>query len=416
MDKLVIEGGRALHGSVAVSGSKNAALPILLSALLTDETCVIEGVPELRDIRTTVALLEFLGKRVERKGDAIVIHPRRPLKLDAPYDLVKQMRASVLVAGPLLARFHRVRVPLPGGCAIGMRPIDLHLFGFERLGAKVSQRGGDIQLRASGRLKGARIPFRFPSVGATENVLMAAVLASGTTVIENAAHEPEIVDLAVFLRKMGAQIEGEGTSRIRVRGVARLSGATHRVIPDRIEAGTFLIACAAAGGSIRLTGAEPRHLSALLALLKKAGCKVAADGPVIELAAPKRVRAIDVATKPYPGFPTDLQAPWMALMALARGDSNIHERIFEKRFLHAAELARMGAHLLVEERRVLIKGGKLSGAPVMASDLRAGAALIVAALAARGRTVIERVYHVDRGYERVEDKLRGLGARIERIH
>lgn len=416
MDKLVIEGGRTLKGTVAVSGSKNAALPILLATLLTDEACVIERVPDLRDIRTTAALLEFLGKRVVRRGDAVEVQARRRLRLDAPYDLVKQMRASVLVAGPLLARFHRVRVPLPGGCAIGMRPIDLHLSGFERLGGAVSQRGGVVGVRARGPLRGARITFRFPSVGATENVLMAAVLAQGTTVIENAAHEPEIADLAAFLRKMGAKIEGAGTHTIRVKGVRRLAGAVHAVIPDRIEAGTYLIACAAAGGALRLTGAEPAHLSALLAHLKKAGCRLRVEGADIEIRAPRRPAAVDVATRPYPGFPTDLQAPWMALMAVARGDSNIQEKIFEKRFLHAAELARMGAHLLVEDRRVLVKGGRLSGAPVMASDLRAGAALMVAGLAAPGRTVIERVYHIDRGYERVEEKLRALGARIERVH
>ncbi|MBI4248754.1 MAG: UDP-N-acetylglucosamine 1-carboxyvinyltransferase [Elusimicrobia bacterium] len=415
MDKFIIRGGKPLRGTIATGGSKNAALPILIASLLTDEPCVVRGVPRLRDIVTTLRLLEFLGKRVVQDETSVRIYSRKGLKTQAPYDLVKQMRASVLVAGPLLARFGGVRVPLPGGCAIGLRPIDLHLKGFEQMGAKVSLEKGDAVMSA-GRLHAARIALRFASVGATENLLMAASLLERGTTIENAAREPEIADLAVFLRSMGAQIEGEGTGRICVRGRRVLRGAEHNVIADRIEAGTFLIACAATRGSVFLQGARPGHLRNVLKKLQEAGCKVQASSAGIGLSAAGRPNPVDITTRPYPGFPTDLQAPWMALMSLAKGQSMIRERIFEKRFLHAGELARLGARLSVDGDMVCTDGvGKFSGAMVMASDIRAGAALLVAGLAAGGKTEISRIYHIDRGYEAVEKKLRRLGADIIRV-
>ncbi len=416
MDQFVIEGGRPLQGTVRVSGSKNAALPILIATLLTDEPCAISNVPvRLRDIRTTIRLLESLGKRVRVGEDAVFVSSHGSLKTQAPYDIVKQMRASVLAAGPLLARFGLVRVPIPGGCAIGLRPIDIHLKGFEKLGARRIADRGDIILSAA-HLKANRVRLKFPSVGATENLMMAAAATEGRTVIENAAREPEIEDLGRFLSAMGAKVRGAGGSRVEIRGRRALKGATHSVIPDRIEAGTFLIACAAAGGSLRVDGARARDLRALLAKLRRAGARVEEDSRGVSIAMNARPLPASVSTRPHPGFPTDLQAPWMALMALAKGRSRIDENVFEKRFMHAAELARMGADVSVSGHRAVVEGmAQLSGAPVMASDLRAGAALLVAALAARGKTVIARVYHIDRGYERVEDKLRRVGARVRRV-
>ncbi len=414
MDKFVIHGGRPLKGALDVHGSKNAALPVLIASLLTREPFIAHNVPDLRDIRTTRRLLEHLGKRVEADGHTIRVEERRTLSTRAPYALVKQMRASVLVAGPLLARFGKVRFPLPGGCAIGLRPIDIHLDGLEALGGKRSYASGDVVLASRG-LKAARVPLRFPSVGATENLMMAAALIPGETVIENAAREPEIADLADCLNKMGARVEGAGGTAIKIRGAARLSGAEHTVIPDRIEAGTLLICAAAAGGELTLRRAEPLHLGELLRALKKAGFSVASEGSTIRIAARRRPRPSRVATAPYPGFPTDLQAPWMALMCLARGKSVMLESVFEKRFMHAAELARMGARIAVAGDTATIEGGALVGAPVMASDLRAGAALVAAGLAAKGRTDVSRVYHVDRGYERLEERLRSVGAHIERV-
>lgn len=415
MDKFIIEGGRPLRGTLRVSGSKNAALPILIATLLTDEPCLIENVPKLRDIKVTIRLLEHLGKKAEWENHRVLVLARSPLKTRAPYDLVKQMRASVLVAGPLLARFHQVKVPLPGGCAIGLRPINLHLEGFARLGAEIGREGGDVLLTA-GSLRGKRVRLSFPSVGATENLLMAAVLCPGTTLIENAAREPEISDLAGFLKAMGARIQGEGSSSIEVRGVSRLHGADYKVICDRIEAGTFLIAAAASGGDLVLEDVLPRHLEALIRKLRQAGAGIELGPGRIRLKVLRPLKAVSVTTRPHPGFPTDLQAPWTALMSLAGGKCVVHETVFEKRFLHAAELARMGASLSVRGDKVFMEGGKeLYGAPVMASDIRAGAALLVAALAARGRTELQRVYHIDRGYEAVEKRLRKLGASIRRV-
>jgi UDP-N-acetylglucosamine 1-carboxyvinyltransferase len=415
VDKFIIEGGRPLKGSVAVNGSKNAALPILIATLLTDEPCVLENVPNLRDIRTTYRLLETLGKKVVVRGKTVRVESRERLKTRAPYDLVKQMRASILVVGPLLARFGRARAALPGGCAIGLRPIDIHLKGFEAMGARTRTEGGDAVLE--GDLRPTRVRLRFPSVGATENLMMAAAAVPGRTVVDNAAREPEIADLGRFLAALGAKVRGAGSSRVVVEGTLRLRGARHRVIPDRIEAGTFLLACAAAGGDATLLGARADDLRALVAAVRKAGVEVRASRQGLRVLSVGRPRAVSVRTEPHPGFPTDLQAPWMSLMCLSRGKSRIREEIFERRFLHAAELARMGARIEVAGTDAVVEGvPALFGAPVMASDIRAGAALIVAALAAQGTSEVQRVYHIDRGYERVELRLRRLGARIRRVN
>jgi len=415
VDDFFIDGGLPLRGTAVVNGSKNAALPILIATLLTDEPCVISNVPRLRDIRTTLRLLETLGKKVSVSGHTVRISAAGALKTTAPYDIVKQMRASVLVAGPLLARFGRVRVALPGGCAIGLRPIDIHLQGLRAMGARKSAEGGDVVLRARS-LRPAKVRLRFASVGATENLMMAAAGTPGVTTIENAAREPEIEDLGVFLRSLGAGVTGAGTSRIRVEGVPLLRGARHRVIPDRIETGTLLIAAAAAGGTVFLRGADAGQLTALLGALRKAGARVRAGAAGIRISSQGRPRAVSIQTRPHPGFPTDLQAPWMAYMTLGRGSCRIREDIFERRFIHAAELGRMGARIDVRGRTAAVTGvPALEGAGVMASDIRAGAALVVAGLAARGRTYVQRVYHIDRGYERLERTLRRLGARIRRV-
>lgn len=415
MDKLVIEGGKSLKGSIKISGAKNAALPILIATLLTDEPCVIENVPStLRDLRTTFRLLESLGKLVVVSGPTVRVLSTGSLKTQAPYEIVKQMRASVLAAGPLLARFGLVRVPIPGGCAIGLRPIDIHLKGFEAMGARRIADQGDIIMSAP-HLNPVTIKLRFPSVGATQNLMMAASAIAGKTTIKNAAQEPEMEDLGVFLGRLGARITGAGTSIVTIEGKAKLGGARHRVIPDRIEAGTFLLACAAARGRVKLLGAEPSHLTAVLSALRKAGAKIKTGKGYIELSMDRRPKAVSVVTKPHPGFPTDLQAPWMSLMTLCTGFAKVTETVFENRFLHAAELGRMGAQIAVSGRTAVVAGQeRLSGAPIMASDIRAGAALLVAGLAAKGKTTIARVYHIDRGYETVERKLRGAGARLER--
>lgn len=416
MDRLVIEGGRRLEGTVAISGSKNAALPILIATLLTDEPCVVENCPTgLRDIRTTVRLLESLGKRVKVEGSTVRVESTGSLKTQAPYDIVKQMRASVLAAGPLLARFGLVRVPIPGGCAIGLRPIDIHLKGFETMGARRIADQGDIIMSAP-RLTATTVKLRFPSVGATENLMMAAAATPGRTVIKNAAREPEIEDLGAFLSKLGAAVKGAGTATVTIEGQAKLHGTRHKVIPDRIEAGTYLIATAATRGHVRLTGAEAEHLRAVISALKRAGAKVKSGKGWIEITMERLPRSTPIATAPHPGFPTDLQAPWMALMTLAPGFTKIKEAVFENRFMHAGELARMGAQVAVSGAEAMVAGvEQLSAAPVMASDLRAGAALLIAALAAKGRTNLQRVYHVDRGYEQVERKLARVGARVERV-
>ena len=415
MDRFIIEGGRPLRGTIPVSGSKNAALPILIATLLTDERCVIENVPStLRDLRTTFRLLESLGKKVAVEGSTVTVDSTGSLKTQAPYDIVKQMRASVLAAGPLLARFGLVRVPIPGGCAIGLRPIDIHLKGFEAMGARRIADQGDIIMSAPA-LKAVAVKLRFPSVGATENLMMAAAAVPGRTSIRNAAREPEIEDLGRFLAALGAKVKGAGSATVVVEGRAKLKGARHRVIPDRVEAGTFLIAAAAARGRVLLKGAEAAHLGAVLDALRKAGARVKEARGSIELSMESRPKPVSIVTKPYPGFPTDLQAPWMALMTLSTGFARVQETVFENRFLHAAELGRMGAQIAVSGRAAVIAGQeRLSGAPIMASDIRAGAALLVAALAARGRTTLQRVYHIDRGYEAVERKLSGAGARVER--
>ena len=415
MDRFIIDGGTPLRGDVRISGSKNAALPILIATLLTDEPCIIDNVPtRLRDIRLTFRVLEAIGKRVGVTGSRVCVHADKPLKTRAPYDLVKQMRASVLVAGPLLSRFGWVRVPIPGGCAIGVRPIDIHIQGFEDLGARRVFDQGDVILDSP--LRPGRVRFKFPSVGATENLMMAAAALGGTTTIVNAAREPEIEDLAVFLAAMGAKVTGAGSSTIVVRGSRRLQGVRHSVIPDRIETGTIMLAAAATGGSVRLLGVEPLHVHALTVKMRAAGALVREGKGQIAVSMKGRPRPVSIATAPYPGFPTDLQAPWMAWMSLARGNSRVKETVFENRFMHAAELGRMGARIAVAGDTGVVQGvPALSGAPIMASDLRAGAALLIAALAAHGRTSVARVYHIDRGYERVEIKLRALGARIKRV-
>lgn len=414
LDSFVVKGGRRLSGVVRISGSKNAALPCLFATLLTDDDCVFENVPDLQDIRTAVRLLERLGKKVVVRSGRVTVRKRGTLRSQAPYDLVRRMRASAVVMGPLLARLGKADVSLPGGCAIGARPINFHLKAFEKMGARISVHEGYID--AVGRLKGARIKFPFASVGATENVLMAASLAQGRTVIENAAREPEIVDLADLLIAMGAKIYGAGSARVVIDGVRFLHGAHHRVIPDRIEAGTFLVAAAMARGKILLKDVVPRHLTALLKSLRQAGLRVTEGNDTLEATWVRPLKAVSVKTRVHPGFPTDMQAQWMALMAVTPGRSVIEEAIFENRFLHAQELVRMSARIDVRGNRAQVDGvARLSGCPLMVSDLRAGAALVLAGLVARGTTKILRVYHLDRGYENLEKKFRALGANIRRV-
>jgi UDP-N-acetylglucosamine 1-carboxyvinyltransferase len=414
--RLVIEGGVPLRGTVAVSAAKNAALPALCAGLLTSEPIALANVPALADVVTMRSLLEGLGAQVseDASGTTRVATPRL-VSHEAPYELVSTMRASVLVLGPLLARGGLARVALPGGCAIGPRPIDQHLRGFARLGADISMVGGYVEARAS-RLKGARITTDMVTVTGTENLMMAAVLAEGTTVIENAAREPEVADLAQLLIGMGARIDGAGTERIVIDGVAELGGAGHRIIPDRVEAGTLLVAGAIGGGDITVTGVVPRHLTATLAKLEECGTSVTVAGDAVRVQGAERPRPADVHTSPFPGFPTDMQAQFMALLGLADGQSRVTETIFENRFMHAAELSRMGASIVTEGHTALVRGVEAyQGAPVMATDLRASASLVLAGLVARGTTEVSRVYHLDRGYERLEDKLAGLGARIRRV-
>jgi UDP-N-acetylglucosamine 1-carboxyvinyltransferase len=417
MDKFRIIGGRALKGRIQISGAKNSALPCIAAALLTPETVTLHNLPYARDIITMRRLLEDLGCQV-------LMPELRTLKIssaavdvfEAPYDLVKTMRASVLALGPLLARFGEARVSLPGGCAIGQRPIDLHLMGFEKLGATVSIDGGDVVARAK-RLQGRDIYFDKVTVTGTENLMMAASVADGVTILNNAAREPEVVDLAELLNKMGARIEGAGLSTIRVEGVEKLQGAEHTIIPDRIETGTFVVAAAITGGQLEIVNCNPQHLTAALEKLEETGVRI--DRPnafSIRVTASDRLKASDVTTLAHPGFPTDMQAQYMALMTLAQGTSIITETIFENRFMHAAELLRMGARIRLNGRQAVIEGDSgLEGARVQASDLRASASLVLAGLAARGETTIDRVYHIDRGYEKIEEKLRSVGADIERV-
>jgi UDP-N-acetylglucosamine 1-carboxyvinyltransferase len=417
MDKMRIRGGKPLRGEVPVSGSKNAALPILISSLLTEKPCTYRRVPNLQDIRTTIKLLGSMGVQCEAKlpSNEVRIRAEGTLTTEAPYDLVRTMRASVVVLGPLLARFGRARVSLPGGCAIGARPINYHLSGLEKLGAKIELDGGYV-VATSARLTGARVAFEFPSVGATENVLMAATLAKGESILENCAREPEIVDLARALRAMGAQLEGEGTEVIRVQGRDSLGGCDYSVMGDRIEGGTFLAAAFMTGGSVKVNGLAPELLEAVLVKLEEAGARIIRGDGFIGLESRGRPVAADTTTLPYPGFPTDMQAQFMALMCVADGASVITETIFENRFMHVSELARLGADITIRGNSALVRGQpRLRGAPIMATDLRASASLILGGLCAEGETVVNRIYHLDRGYERMEEKLGRLGAEIERI-
>ncbi len=426
MDKFLITGGRPLHGKVVISGAKNAALPALTAALLTEERVVLHNIPRVRDISTLRSLLEDLGVDSsvthEAHGNRIEIEARQLLNPVAPYELVKQMRASVLVLGPLVARFGQARVSLPGGCAIGVRPVNLHLKGLEKLGATINFDHGYVDARASG-LKGTDFYFDTISVTGTENLMMAATLADGVTVLENAAREPEVQDLANLLNKMGAEIEGAGTHKILIRGVNRLHGTEHSIIPDRIEAGTFLVAAAITGGELDVDRCNSEHLTAVLAKLDEVGVKVVREdskasdvGETLTVKPGNMLRALDMTTQEYPGFPTDMQAQYMTLMTQAEGSSVITETIFENRFMHAQELARMGADIAVNGRRAVVRGKtRLSGAKIQASDLRASASLVLAGLAADGETMIDRVYHIDRGYERIEEKLTQVGAQIARI-
>jgi UDP-N-acetylglucosamine 1-carboxyvinyltransferase len=418
MDRIRIRGGRPLEGTIRIGGAKNAALPLMAAGLLTDARLTLTNVPALADIATMASLLHTLGVSVEPVGN-----DGRTLSIggaiassEAPYDIVRKMRASVLVLGPLVARTGIARVSLPGGCAIGTRPIDLHLKALEQLGAGISLEGGYVTATAPRGLKGATVIFPFVSVGATENLLMAACLAEGTTVIANAAREPEIGDLAACLSAMGARIEGVGTDRLTVHGVARLGAATHAIIPDRIETGTYACAAAITGGSVLLEGARLEHLGAVVRTLREAGVEVAETEGGLSVKRLNGLHGADAMTEPYPGFPTDMQAQFMALMSVAEGASMVTETIFENRFMHVPELARMGARIVVHGASAIVRGvPALSGAPVMATDLRASVSLVLAGLAARGETIVNRVYHLDRGYERVEEKLAACGAAIERI-
>jgi UDP-N-acetylglucosamine 1-carboxyvinyltransferase len=417
MDKFLIEGGAPLTGEIAVSGAKNSALPVLAACLLTADPVTLERIPQVRDIATMERLLKHAGAKVVRRNGQVTVEAAAIERPEAPYDLVKTMRASSLVLGPLLARCGRARVSMPGGCAIGARPINLHVAGLERLGAQVRQEHGYIEATAPDGLHGAAVTFDRISVTGTEDLLMAAVLARGETLMENAAREPEVVDVADLLTKMGARIEGAGTSTIRVQGVERLHGAGHAIIADRIEAGTFLIAGALTGGDLTIANCVPEHLRALIAKLREAGAEVTEPAPgTLRVRSKGKLKSVDVMTEEHPGFATDLQAQFMALMTQADGIAIITETIFENRFMHAQELGRMGANIRLDGRRALVAGpAALSGAEVIASDLRASASLVLAALAATGETSIDRVYHIDRGYEKIEAKLAGVGAKIKRV-
>ena len=427
MDKFLIKGGKALRGTVAISGAKNSALPVMAAALLTSEKVVVRNVPKVRDLVTMSKLLAFMDAKVsvtEMPASEYAIEAPRLNHAEAPYELVKTMRASILTLGPLMARVGMARVSLPGGCAIGARPVDLHLKAVEQMGAEIATSHGYIEAKVPGngskgrRLKGAHIVFEKITVTGTENVLMAAALADGETVLENAAREPEVTDLVVMLRKMGAEICGDGTSTLRIRGVEELHGTEHTVIPDRIEAGTFLVAGAITGGDLTIKNCAPEHLGAVVAKLQHAGARIdVVDATTMRVRGAEKLVAADVTTEEYPGFATDMQAQFMALATQAEGTSVITERIFENRFLHASEMMRMGAHISIEGHTATVRGpAALSGTVVQASDLRASAGLVLAGLVANGETIIERVYHIDRGYEGIVEKLRAVGADIERVH
>jgi UDP-N-acetylglucosamine 1-carboxyvinyltransferase len=420
MDKFVIRGGNPLLGTIRVSGAKNAALPAMAAAILTEDTVTLENIPDVRDIQTERKLLVAMGAEVElgygRAHHRTTINCRNlNPSPEAAYEIVKTMRASTLVLGPLVARMGVARVSLPGGCAIGARPIDLHIKGLEQMGAAITQEHGYIEARTE-RLKGATIHFEKITVTGTEDLMMAATLADGETVLENAAREPEVVDLADLLNKMGARITGMGTSTIRIKGVEKLHGAKHRIIPDRIEAGTFIIAGAMTGGDLNVSSCDPKHVTALLEKLKECGVSFRISGDSVRVMSDSPLRAADVSTEEYPGFPTDMQAQFMALATQAEGTSLVTENIFENRFMHAQELVRMGANIRIDGRRATVVGKTpLSSAAVLCSDLRASASLVLAGLVADGETILDRVYHIDRGYERIEEKLRGVGAQMKRM-
>lgn len=416
MDSFIIEGGVPLKGVIEVSGSKNAALPIIMASIAVDDEVTYTNVPDLRDIHTNIKLLNILGRESSLENGVVRVK-NGTLGMEAPYDLVKTMRASVLCLGPLLARLGEAKVSLPGGCAIGARPVDQHLSALEKMGAVFDLESGYIHGRCPEGLKGANIRFDFPTVGGTENALMAACLAEGETVMENVAREPEIVDLANFLNRCGARIEGQGSTMIRVQGVKRLHGCTYAIMPDRIEAGTFLIAVGVTGGELLLKHCPIDDMSAVVEKLRAAGMLIeeTPEG-VLARTGENGLRAVDISTRPHPGFPTDMQAQFMVLMCCAQGSGLVEENIFENRFMHVQELVRMGADIHVTGSSAMVRGGRrLTGAPVMASDLRAGAALVLAGLAAEGETRVQRIYHVDRGYEHLADKLSAVGARIRRV-
>jgi len=420
VDKLLIQGGVPLTGEIAISGAKNAALPILCASLLTSEPLHLENVPHLRDVTTMLHLIEQMGVKVSRvDANGLILDSRGLDNPFAPYDMVKTMRASILVLGPLLARCGEARVSLPGGCAIGARPVEQHVRGMQAMGAEIHVEHGYIHARTARgrrRLRGACIVTDMVTVTGTENLMMAAVLAEGETIIENAAREPEVVDLANCLVAMGAQITGAGTDRIRIRGVDRLHGASHSIMADRIETGTYLCAVAASGGHVRLTGTSAFYLDAVVEKLLEAGCDVVAEPEAIRLKAPPRLKAVSIRTSPYPAFPTDMQAQFMAINCVAEGSAVIRETIFENRFMHAVELIRLGAEIRIDASNAMVTGvDHLEGATVMATDLRASASLVIAGLVAQGETEIDRIYHLDRGYEGIEDKLGQLGARVRRI-
>ncbi len=416
MDKLLIEGGSPLKGEVAISGAKNAALPILCAALLSKEPLHLTNLPDLNDVRTMLKLLAQMGVKVHRESaNSVTLDGSAIDNPVAPYEMVKTMRAAILVLGPLVARMGDARVSLPGGCAIGARPVDQHIKGLQSMGAEVTVEHGYVHAKVP-RLRGARLFTDMVTVTGTENLMMAACLADGETVIENAAREPEVVDLANCLVSMGAQISGAGTDVIRIRGVTRLHGATHRVMPDRIETGTYLCAAAATGGQVRLTGTSSCYLDSVIDKLMDAGCEITPEREAIRLQAPRRLTAVSLRTAPYPAFPTDMQAQFMAINCVANGTAVIRETIFENRYMHAVELARLGADIKIDGNTAVVRGvARLEGATVMATDLRASASLVIAGLVAQGETLVDRIYHLDRGYEHLDEKLARLGARVRRV-
>jgi len=415
-EKLIISGRNRLQGTVKIDGAKNSALSIMAATLLTKDVCILRNVPRLTDVDTMAAVIRKLGIKVEWRGEnTLYIDSDDFNNYEAPYELVKMMRGSILVMGPLLARLKKAKISLPGGCAIGARPVDFHLKGFEALGAQVEVEKGYIEAKVD-KLKGDDIYLDFPSLGATENIMMAACLAEGITTIENAAKDPEVVELGHFLNKMGAKVEGLGTDLIRIEGVKELHGIDYTIIPDRIEAGTYMIAAAITGGDVLIEKADPLLLKPLIVKLEEAGVRIELEKSLIKVIGPSRVKAVDIKTLPFPGFPTDMQAQFMALSCVAKGTSVITETVFEKRFVHIGDLIRMGADIKVEGHSAIIKGvKKLSAAPVMASDLRGGAALVLAGLVAEGTTELSRIYHLDRGYVKLEEKLNSLGADIKRV-